>query len=363
MNKKENILISPLNWGLGHAARLIPIIKHLDKEGNNLIIGGSGVAIEILKKAFPHLEFVYIPSPTLVYGKRKSFSLVFYLSFIKFIANVFHENFVLRKIISEKNISVVISDNRLGLYNKKIKSIYLSHQLNIYLTTNRKKPSPVATFAHRSYIKKFDYCLVPDIDSVENSLTGRLTENSKNLNLKFIGPISRFEIRKDFYQRKIKYDFVCILSGPEPQRTMLEKKMIDIFDNSNYKIVIIRGLPKCSEKKKDSTSIRFLNHATDSELLDYINCSKRIICRSGYTTIMDLVNIGRRAILIPTPGQSEQEYLALRLSEKHAFVSINQYELNPTSFDVEYDEVWKFENNPNKMKNILNNIIPVNNCV
>ncbi|MDR2009622.1 MAG: hypothetical protein LBQ22_03995 [Bacteroidales bacterium] len=358
MDKRKNILISPLNWGLGHASRLIPIIKYLKESEHNIIIGGSGASIDILQKRFPDLKYVYISSPTLIYGKRKSFSTIFYLSFIKFAINVFREHFVLKKLISQNNIDIVISDNRLGLYNKKIKSIYVSHQLNIYLTTGQKNKSFLATYAHRNYIKKYDHCWIPDIKSSEMSLTGRLTENANDLKVEFLGPVSRFEKQSFFDISEAIYDFICILSGPEPQRTMFERILIDIFSNSAYNVVILRGLPDCSEKLADTANIKFLNHSDDEELINHINVSRRIICRSGYSTIMDLVNIGRRAILVSTPEQPEQEYLASRLSLKHGFVKINQNDLKNTDFtSIKYDELWNFGNDLDNIGKIIDSHI------
>lgn len=347
-------MISPLNWGLGHASRLVPIIKCLKESGHDIIIGGDGPSIDLLKNIFDDLSYIYIPSTTLVYGKKRSFSFIFYLSFIKFAFNVFKEHFALKKIISRHNIDVVISDNRLGLYNKKIKSIYITHQLNIFLKTNQKSKSPLATFAHRSYIKKYDYCLIPDVESDEYSLAGRLSANPKQLKTFYIGPISRFETKSVYDSTKAVYDFICILSGPEPQRTMFEDILVSRFSDSLYKVVIVRGLPNSRQIKQDTDKIKFINHSGDEELLNYINLSKKILCRSGYSTIMDLANIGRRAILIPTPEQPEQEYLALRLSQVHGFIKFSQNDLEDINLDsLNYEESWNF-NNKKLLKEIIN---------
>lgn len=355
MNKGKNILVSPLNWGLGHASRLIPIITYLKEEGCNVIIGGSGNSIELLKNYFPELLFVNIPSSSLIYGKKKSFSLKFYFSFLSFILSIFKEHNVLNRLVNKYDVDLVISDNRLGLYNKKIKSIYISHQLNIYIKNNQLQKSHIATYIHRRFIKKYDCCIVPDIISREESLSGRLTADVNDLNTKFVGPISRFEKTNIDNNVNKEFDFICILSGPEPQRTIFENILISMFLNTKYKVVIIRGLPNNPEIKQNTPEIRFINHIDDEQLLSYISLSKKIICRSGYSSVMDLAHIGRRAILVSTPEQPEQEYIAYRLNKYHGFVKVDQKNLKSTNIDnLKYEDLWNFKHESESLKKIIN---------
>ena len=356
MTTKKNILVSPLNWGLGHASRLVSVIKELQNLGHNVIIGGNGVSIDLLKEFFPKLEYVFIPSNVFIYGKRKSFTIPFYFSFIKFTINVFKEHFALKRIIKKHNINAVISDNRLGLYNKNIKSIYISHQLNIYTKEKQKRKSFWATYLNQYFIKKYDYCWIPDIENKEKSLTGRLSENANKLNSVFIGTISRF----DNYHQNInnhiekKYDYICLLSGPEPQRSILENIIISKFENTTQKIVILRGLPKSNVSKQNTENITFLNHSDDETLLNYIIRSKKIICRSGYSTIMDILSLNRRAILVSTPKQPEQEYIASRLSKNYGFIKIDQKNLHNINLsELNYEDFCNFDNDKISLQKII----------
>lgn len=335
LKTKENILICPLNWGLGHATRDIPIIKYILAQNKNVIIGGNGQTIELLKKYFPDLQYIKIYSPSVFYGKKKSFSLIFYVFFMRYIFSAVIEHFFIKKIIKNYDISVIISDNRMGLWNKKISSIFISHQLNIFLNHKQQKKSFLASKINSFLIKKYDYVIVPDFENENLSLAGRLSKNTENFRTKYIGAISRFQQKLHFDKENKLYDYLCILSGPEPQRTILENLLIQKFKDSNYNVLIIRGLPLYKAFPVNVKNISFFNDLETPNLEELIKKSENIICRSGYTSIMDLTVIERKAILIPTPNQPEQEYLAQRMKEKFGYIVVNQNDikyLNKSTF-------------------------------
>ena len=232
---KKNILVAPLNWGLGHATRCIPIIKALEQNNFNPIIASDGVALALLKKEFPHLVSVELTPYDISYAEKgKNFKWKLLAQMPKMFKAVYGERKIVNQIIETHSIDGIISDNRLGVYSRKIPSIFMTHQLNVLSG----KTSWLTTKVHSKFISKFDQCWVPDNDSMSN-LTGKLGHLKNPLkNLVYIGPLSRFEKKR----RKKVFDLMVILSGPEPQRTFLEQKIIEELKFYDGNVVFIKGV-------------------------------------------------------------------------------------------------------------------------
>ncbi|MGH2667203.1 glycosyltransferase [Flavobacterium sp.] len=308
-NKNKNILIAPLNWGLGHATRCIPIIKALEFHNFTPIIASDGIALDLLRKEFPHLQSIELPSYNIEYPKNGMFfKMKILANSPKMVDAILSEKRLVKKIIQEYQIDGIISDNRLGVRNKKIPSVFITHQLNV-MTGNT---TWLTSKMHQYIINKFNECWVPDVDTVPN-LTGDLGHLEKpHDNIKYIGPLSRLHKKV----LKKKYDLMVILSGPEPQRTMLEEKLTVELQNYEGQIVFVKGKIEAEQKVTDQNHIVFYNYMNSQELETAFNESEIVLCRSGYTTIMDLAQLGKKAFFIPTPGQYEQEYLAKKLKKE-----------------------------------------------
>lgn len=310
MNKSKRILVAPLNWGLGHATRCIPIINALLTQGFTPVIASDGDALNLLKKEFPGLEFHELPSYKIKYAKNgKNFKIKLLWDSPKMLKAIQKEKKQTKKLVKEFNIDGIISDNRLGVCYKKVPSVFITHQLNV-LTGNT---TWMTTKLHQNIIKKFDECWVPDTKKQPN-LSGKLghLKNSK-LKIKYLGPLSRFT-KTDAPK---KYDLMVLLSGPEPQRSMLEEKIFDELIGYNDDVLFVKGI--IEEEQKISSlrgNIVVYNYMSSKALERAINESKLVLCRSGYTTLMDLAKLEKKAFFIPTPGQFEQEYLAKRLNKK-----------------------------------------------
>jgi len=302
----KNILVAPLNWGLGHATRCIPIIQELEKNGFTPIIASDGIALLLLQKEFPHLESVELPSYKIEYAKEgKDFKWKLIKNIPKIILIIFEEKKFIKELVNKYDLKGIISDNRLGVYSKKVPSVFITHQLNV-LTGNT---TWISSKLHQHFIKKFTECWVPDFQESPN-LTGKLAHlRSSSLHLKYLGSLSRLEKKELVY----KYELMVILSGPEPQRTLLEERIIDELQNYNGEVIFIKGMVENNQKKEVVKNITFYNFMTSKEIENAYNESKMVLCRSGYTTIMDLAKLEKKAFFIPTPGQFEQEYLAKRL--------------------------------------------------
>ena len=310
-NVKKKILVAPLNWGLGHATRCIPIIKALIENGFTPIIASDGIALEMLRKEFPNLQTLELPSYQIEYAKNGAFfKWKLIANSPKMILAILREKKIIKKWITEFDISGIISDNRLGVYSNKIPSVFITHQLNV-LTGDT---TWITSKIHQKIIKKYNECWVPDTAILgAQNLTGKLGHlNSTTLNIKYIGPLSRF--KKEIVPEE--YQLMVLLSGPEPQRTILEELLKIEAQYFEGKVVFIKGLVETEQKTEIFRNITYYNYMTSDELELTLNQSKMVLCRSGYTTIMDLAQLGKKAFFIPTPGQYEQEYLAKKFKRE-----------------------------------------------
>lgn len=305
----KNILVAPLNWGLGHATRCIPIIRELEKNGFTPIIASDGVALSLLKKEFPHLTALELPSYQIEYAKKgENFKWKLIKNSPKTINAILSEKQLVKKWITAYDLKGIISDNRLGVHSKKVPSVFMTHQLTVLSG----KTTWISSKLHQFFIKKFDECWVPDVNEIPN-LTGKLGHvKNSNLNIKYIGVLSRLEKKV----LEIKYDLMILLSGPEPQRTILEEKLIEEIQNAEETIVFIKGKIEKEQKHEQKGNVTFYNFMQSEELEKTFNESEIVLCRSGYTTVMDLCKLRKKAFFIPTPGQFEQEYLAKKYKKE-----------------------------------------------
>ncbi len=335
----KTILVAPLHWGLGHATRCIPIIRALLEQNFKVILASDGGALTLLKKEFPELEAHELPAYNITYSKNKSFfkwKLLLKLPHI--IKTIAEEKKIVKKWMSDEKIDGIISDNRLGVHNKHIPSVFITHQLNV-LTGNT---SYFSSKMHQKVIKKFNECWVPDVDDAIN-LSGKLG-HPKHLDfpVKYIGLLSRMEGKTV----PVIYDVLALLSGPEPQRTLLEEKLITELKGKNIKVLLVKGIVEEQQKTEIIENISMVNFMQTSELEKAINESEIVISRSGYTTIMDLAMMEKKAFFIATPGQYEQEYLAKRLKNLGIVPSCKQ-----ENFSIDKLEKIKFYKGLKSFKN------------
>ena len=319
----KKIIIAPLNWGLGHATRCVPIIKELQKSNFTPVIASDGTALQFLIKEFPSLEFFELPSYKISYGRNLKWSLIRKIPTI--VRAVHKERLLIQEYIHQNpNVVGIISDNRFGCYYTKIPSVYITHQLNVlsgFLT-------PVTSFFHRRVIRKYNECWIPD---EENSVySGKLSRSSKNLNQKYIGVLSRF--KKQELPQDI--DVLILLSGPEPNRTQLEIKLTSIFKTSSKKVYLIQGIVEKTQKTTKENQLTIVNFMLTKQLEHTLNLSKMVICRAGYSSVLDLVSLRKKALLIPTKFQNEQEYLAEYLQQKGYFSFVKERKVNKNTLDV-----------------------------
>ena len=328
------ILVAPLNWGLGHASRCVPLVQRLLDEGNEVILGGDGESLTLLRKHFPKLRYTYLAPLNLQYsaGRRQVWAMIKTLP--RIVLWSIKDHVMLKALLREEPIDRVISDNRFGLYNRQAECIYITHQLHIMLPKGWKWAEPIASRIHARVYTRYNKVWVPDYEDPQKSLAGALSHpkisNFKFLiprerllqisNLSYIGPLSRFEKTQNtpINPNTPNYSVVAVLSGLEPQRTLLEKEIIARYQDSDEQVLIVQGLLNRPNTRIKRGNVTLVPTMGDADLAMMLKGAKHIIVRSGYSTIMDLEALGllEKAELIPTPGQPEQEYLAAYLAEK-----------------------------------------------
>ena len=329
--RKLRILVAPLDWGLGHATRCIPVIQELLRQNCEVWMAAEGAQETLLKQEFPQLSCLSLKGYRIKYGhSANGMALNIFGQTRKILQAIKQENDWLKEMVKKHNFDAVISDNRYGLHHNKIPCVFTTHQLYI--------KSPLGKWAESllqkknySYINRFTECWVPD-DGGENNLAGELSHPQKKpaIPLRYIGPISRFENLNDTPHSQTGDDagdkdhLLVILSGPEPQRNILENKIINDIVHYAGTATIVRGLPEAATIIPSTNSIKFYNHLSAEEVNKEMNKAEYIISRSGYSTVMDVTKLQKKSIFIPTPGQTEQEYLAKYLQDKNIAVSISQ---------------------------------------
>ena len=336
----KTILITPLNWGLGHATRCIPIIKALQDNNYIPIIASDGIALDLLRKEFPYIQTLELPSYHIEYAKNaKNFKWKLIKNLPKMIVAILDEKKIVNSWIRKHDIDGIISDNRLGVFSKKVPSVFITHQLNV-MTGNTTK---FTSKCHQYFIKKYNECWVPDTNETIN-LTGELGHlNNHKLNLKYIGPLSRMRQKET---AKV-YDLMIILSGPEPQRTFLEEKLKQEIVRYKGNVVFIRGVVEKEQSKQQVKNVTYYNFMNTKQLEQTFNESDLVLCRSGYTTVMDLAKLGKKAFFIPTPGQYEQEYLAIKLQDENLvpYAAQNDFTIEDLSKVKSFKGLSQFKNN------------------
>lgn len=335
MNYKKKILIAPLDWGLGHASRCIPIANALESEGFEVIFAASGRPLDLLKQEFPNNDFIKVEGYNIRYPKNGQMAWSMLSQSLKIWQGIRKEHALLQSIIDDYSISGVISDNRFGMYTKKVPSVFISHQLNIqtpFLSNFINK-------LNHKHIQKFDQCWVPD--SENHCLSGQLSTTATAINSRYTGVLSRFKLLEKTEQLEV----LAIVSGPEPQRTLFENELKKQLLKCGKKALIVLGKPEEKRKEKQN-NIEVVSHLNAKELNQAIVNADVVICRSGYSSIMDLAVLNKKAIFVPTPGQTEQLYLAKYFYDKKMAFAMHQEEFdldkaleNETNFSgLEYKE-------------------------
>jgi len=329
--KRPSICISPIDWGLGHATRCITLIKGFEKLGYQVYIATEGYHEAILKEALPSCHFLPLRGYRIRYAKWGFIlPLVLLFQLPKIIYSIIHEQNWLKKAQAQYEFDLIVSDNRFGFYHKLVPSVFITHQLNLQMhfawATNLFQKLQYA------WLKRFTACWIPDIEGA-NNLSGILAnpKQKSSIPLWYMGCLSRLidtaiDTSADNSSsihgatHNNQNVFLGIVSGPEPQRTLLENLLWKAGNALNIAFVVIAGTPSKEQPNKlleENKNAKLYAHLAAPALVSEIKRAEYIICRGGYTTLMELIPFEKKLIFIPTPGQTEQMYLGKLWEEKN----------------------------------------------
>lgn len=309
---QKTVVFAPLNWGLGHATRLLPLIKSYQKKGWKVLVASDGDALKLIQKDCPDIETYDIQSKPLAYSKYKFLIAHLFLLVPRFLKNIKKDRLFLQQLSQNVEIDLIVSDNRYGFRQDKIKSIFISHQLQLAFPKYLKPFKFIVQNRINRWINQFDSCWI--MDDNKHRLAGHLSsEKALKIPHQFIGLQSRMQAQKGIED----IDFLAIISGLEPQRSLFEAQIINAFKNTDYKLMIVGGH---FDKDTEYSNFEYLPFADSKTLNQLLSRAKWVISRSGYSSIMDFIQLKKKAILIPTPGQVEQAYLALWHKKNPVFI-------------------------------------------
>jgi len=343
---KPRILVAPLDWGLGHATRCIPVVRELLVQGCEVFLAAEGKQVELLQSEFPEITVLPLRGYNIKYAKTGwglLANIVFQIP--KILQAIRFENKWLNKIADKYQFDAIISDNRYGLYHPGIRSVFITHQLTIKSPIGKWTEKIIQKLNYK-YINRFTKCWIPDYEGPEN-LAGELSHPiaKPSIPIYYIGPLSRFA-KNDTSDKSLvikENHLLIVLSGPEPQRSILENKIIGEISNYNGTATVVRGLPGNQTFIPSTNKIKFYNHLSSVELYNEMKTAEFVVSRSGYSTIMDVMALQKKSILIPTPGQTEQEYLAdycmkkqVALCFKQQLFSLEKALLQAKKFDYKF---------------------------
>lgn len=304
----------------------MPLIKSLEGKGHKVILGSAGRALDFFREEFPATASVELPAYNIVY-KTKSAGLSIALQAPSILQTIHEESNWLSRYLTTNKVHGIISDNRFGLHTDACPVAFICHQLNPKFPWLGRS---LARSAFVKHLKPFDTIWIPD---QPDGISGSLSDSSSvNARTSYIGIQSRFTPPEA--DARPKYRWLAIVSGPEKHRTKFEEKLIGLLGDIDEPTLVLCGLPG-NIRDEHVDNVHILSHASDRHFNDLISQSQNIIARAGYSTIMDLTCLGRTACLVPTPGQSEQHYLASYCKEQGWFSSCNQSDLDLSAMRLE----------------------------
>lgn len=315
----SKVIVAPLDWGLGHATRDVPVIHQLREAGHEVILVADGRPYDFLSRRFPDLKIIRCPGYDITYPKSDQF-MVHMARSGPHIAKALHaERKAAERIAEETGAEIIISDNRLNFRSNNTRNIFITHQLRVkagILTL-------AASALHAKFYSKFDEIWIPDLEG-ENNISGDLAfKKHPRKNYRYIGPLTRFSLVKSPMDGQGD-QLLFMLSGPEPQRTIFEELVIAELKKNPTRALILRGQPGQPHDSQPIPGVRMLNHLDDEALAAEINRSYAVVSRGGYSTLCDLTRAKKKLICVPTPGQTEQEYIAKYLAGRNLMVAMSQ---------------------------------------
>lgn len=298
------------------------MVRYLLQQGIDVLFAGNEWQRQYVTASIPGLPTIHLDGYNVWYSKTGiGFIPSLFRQLPGLLQTISREHKWLQEIAAQHHIDAVITDNRYGLYHPNIPSVIMTHQV-VPQTGWGPIADKTLQWLHAEQLHRFDNCWIVDVEG-EPNLAGSLSHpRHKAANAQYIGLLSQLTTLPATEEH-----LLVLLSGPEPQRTMLSDILWMQLQNSDRKIVFVEGSNRV-KRESIPAHIDYYQRLTADELNPILAASEIVICRSGYSTLMDLALFGKKAIMIPTPGQAEQEYLARHLHQEGVWLHAPQKRLD-----------------------------------
>jgi len=320
------VLFAVGSWGLGHATRDLPLITRLLETGCEVAVVSTDRALSLLRRELgPHCEFFDWPDvPKPLARTARVFYTKMALSVPLVFRSILSEQRALQDLLRSRRFDRIISDNRFGVQSRRVDSYQIVHGLRaIAPRRNRQLELAVEYFSY-SMLRRAKRIIVPDYEG--EGLSGELSHGLSFFEpdrLEYIGILASVRRRSV----PVDVDYFVTISGPEPQRTILEELVLSQVDDLPGRVVVALGKPEEPFRLRKCGRAQVFSYLDRRQQENMMNRSRLIVSRSGYTTLMELVELGAQALLIPTPGQTEQEYLSWLHNSRGTYLSVQQHRL------------------------------------
>jgi predicted glycosyltransferase len=330
--RRKTVLYCVLNWGLGHATRSIPVIRALRDRGDRVIIASTDRSLALLRREFPDCRFVDLPDYAIRYARTRSGLLP---GLLLQMPGVFRrlrlEQAAVESMVDRFKPDAVVSDNRYGCYSTRVPSHFMTHQLRFQLPAGLGRLAVISEIFNRFCFQRYRSVWVPD-DAGSPNLSGDLSHScglARHPRIRYVGPLTSLGTRQPDRRRE-DLDILFLISGPEPQRTIFERIILERIGETKGRKAVVLGKPESPAGgcPADTADTSFHPHLKRADLLPLMRRTRLVVCRSGYSTLMELAAMERRAVLVPTPGQTEQEYLGRHAAQSGFFYSVPQKDFN-----------------------------------
>ena len=347
---KQRVWVGALDWGLGHATRCMPIIDYLLSRDIEVSLGGAGESLQLLRDAYPKLAMLALPAYKVAYSEHGKQIQKIGTQVPRLLRVIRREKQALARWVQDHAIDGIISDNRYGCRHPKVDSVCICHQLSPRLPRHLGLFQSSLAQVHQHFLAKFDHIWIPDFLG-EASLSGTLSLPVRSMDkLTHLGPLSRFysftPLQNEYSHKALrgkKPEVLAVLSGPEPQRSMLERVLIQQLQSLPGSHWIVRGKWGDLSIQTHGNST-LIPHMGTEDLYLALTQARWVLARSGYSSLMDFAALALpRVLLIPTPGQTEQEYLAHIIHQKGIARVASQAELDLSQILTESELLKGFE--------------------
>lgn len=354
------VFYATLNMGLGHATRSLPLMREFRDQGWEVLLGSSGRSLAFLRRELPECPYVQTPDYAIEYSRGEGLLLKLALQAPRLARMIRAENRCCRRVVAEFKPDLIVSDHCYGMYHPQVPSYFISHQIYFALPPALERLEGLPAQLNFHYHRQYRRVIIPDLPGPRGGLlSGKLSRLPHDRNRYVYGGLLSSVCK---YSGDESLDLLVTISGPEPQRTLLEEKILAGIDRVPGRKVVVLGKSESADLLLDRPDLKIYAHLPRETMSRLFNQARMVVSRPGYSTLMELAELGKPALLIPTPGQTEQTYLAEYMLENRWFYSVSQAQLElPRDLETarQYPGLFYPEITRHSVRTIFENVLNI----